>query len=131
MSLTRSWIGMLALGVSSLALGKWPAGTEPFATAKMEPKSGSKVTGTVDIGKSKEGLLVRAYLKGIAPGPHAIHVHDKGDCSSADASSAGEHFNPKSHPHAGPTAAERHVGDFGNLEVPAGKDRMVEIKIPH
>jgi Cu-Zn family superoxide dismutase len=53
------------------------------------------------------------------PGPHGFHIHEKGDCSAADASSAGGHFNPTGKPHGGPDSDARHAGDFGNIEADA------------
>ena len=55
------------------------------------------------------------------PGVHGFHVHETGDCSAAEPAfaKAGGHFNPESHPHAGPDSAARHAGDLGNLEVAA------------
>jgi Cu-Zn family superoxide dismutase len=46
-------------------------------------------------------------------------VHEVGDCSAADATSAKGHFNPagKSHGHHG--GAERHAGDMPNLRADA------------
>jgi Cu-Zn family superoxide dismutase len=44
-----------------------------------------------------------------------FHVHELGDCSAADASSAGGHFRPFANPHGGRDADRRHVGDLGNL----------------
>jgi Cu-Zn family superoxide dismutase len=35
-----------------------------------------------------------AKLAGLKPGVHAIHIHEKSDCSAADGSSAGGHWNP-------------------------------------
>jgi Cu-Zn family superoxide dismutase len=46
---------------------------------------------------------------------HGFHIHEKGDCSAPDASSAGSHFNPGSKPHGGPSGGDRHGGDLGNL----------------
>jgi Cu-Zn family superoxide dismutase len=55
----------------------------------------------------------------VSPGEHGFHLHEKGDCSAPDASSAGGHFNPLHHPHAGPHTAQHHAGDFGNITVKA------------
>jgi Cu-Zn family superoxide dismutase len=50
---------------------------------------------------------------------HAIHVHEKGDCSAADASSAGGHFNPTGQPHGRPDAGPHHVGDMPSISADA------------
>jgi Cu-Zn family superoxide dismutase len=86
------------------------------ATAKLEPKSGSKVTGTVTFTKSGDDVEVTGDIQNLTPGKHGFHIHEKGDCSAADASSAGGHFNPTHQHHGGPTTAEHHTGDLGNIE---------------
>jgi Cu-Zn family superoxide dismutase len=52
-------------------------------------------------------------------------VHEIGDCSSEDAKSAGDHFNPSGHPHGLPGGEQMHLGDLGNLEV--GEDGMGQL----
>jgi Cu-Zn family superoxide dismutase len=89
------------------------------ATAKLEPKSGSNVTGTITFTKAGDEVQVTADIQNLKPGKHGFHIHEKGDCSAADASSAGGHFNPSHQHHGGPTTAERHVGDLGNIEADA------------
>lgn len=93
-----------------------------MATARLQPTQGNKATGSVTFTRSPEGIEVSGELKGLAPGRHGIHIHEKGDCSAPDASSAGEHFNPRGTPHGAPEnpAAKRHLGDLGNIE--AGPD---------
>jgi Cu-Zn family superoxide dismutase len=88
-----------------------------FAEATLAPKSGSKVSGTVIFSRVQNAVQVIASISGGTPGKHGIHIHEKGDCSAADASSAGAHFNPTGAPHAGPAAQVRHVGDLGNITV--------------
>lgn len=92
--------------------------TPTKAVAQLQAKSNSKVKGTVhfeDVGDNK--LRVTYDIEGLPPKTkHGFHIHEKGDCSSADASSAGGHFNPEGHKHGSPTYPERHAGDFGNIK---------------
>jgi Cu-Zn family superoxide dismutase len=89
------------------------------ATATLEPKSGSKVTGTVTFTKTGAETRVVADIENLTPGKHGFHIHEKGDCSAADAASAGGHFNPTHQHHGGATGSERHAGDLGNIEADA------------
>jgi len=89
------------------------------ATAKLEPKSGSNVTGTVTFVQRRDLTEVLVDIENLKPGKHGFHIHEKGDCSAPDASSAGGHFNPTHQHHGGPSTAERHNGDLGNIEAPA------------
>ncbi len=99
-----------------------PAPPPPPKSAKAElaPASKSKVKGTIEFKEVDGGVEVTATIEGLKAGDHAYHVHEKGDCSAPDATSAGGHFNPSSHKHGSPDAEEHHEGDFGNLT--AGKD---------
>jgi len=89
------------------------------ATAVLHPSSASHVTGTVTFTKTDDGVRVVADVEGLTPGEHGFHVHEFGDCSAADATSAGPHYNPGKHQHAGPEAEMRHQGDLGNLTADA------------
>src|SRR5436309_7399759 len=89
------------------------------AIAMLHPTAGNKVSGTVTFTEEADGVKVHADLTGLTSGNHGFHVHEFGDCSAADAASAGAHFNPTNKPHAGPDAPERHVGDMGNVEADA------------
>ena len=96
------------------------------AVAVLSAASGSKVSGTVTFTKTADGVKVVADVSGLTPGKHGFHVHEFGDCSSPDANSAGGHYNPTKHDHAGPEASERHMGDLGNLEADASGKARVE-----
>ena len=85
------------------------------ATALMNPTQGNTASGTVTFTKEESGMRVVAHFEGVPPGDHGFHIHENGDCSAPDASSAGGHFNPTAMPHAGPDAMQRHVGDLGNI----------------
>jgi Cu-Zn family superoxide dismutase len=87
-----------------------------MAVAVLAPASGKNVAGQVTFLQETEGVRVTANLTGLTPGKHGFHIHEKGDCSAADFSSAGGHFNPTSQKHGAPTDPEHHLGDFGNIE---------------
>jgi superoxide dismutase, Cu-Zn family len=96
------------------------------AIAVLHPTAGNKVSGTVTFTEVADGVQVHADIAGLTPGNHGFHVHEFGDCSAADASSAGAHFNPTNNPHAGPDTADRHVGDMGNVEADASGKATLE-----
>ena len=95
------------------------------AQAQLDPKSDTKVTGLVFFIKKGDDVQVAGNILNLKPGKHGVHIHDKGDCSAPDASSAGPHFNPTNKHHGGPTTAEHHTGDLGNIE--AGADGTAQI----
>ena len=98
----------------------------PSATAVLAPTKGNSVSGTVNFTQKGAVVLVEAKITGLpANGTHGFHIHEKGNCSAADASSAGAHFNPTNKHHGGPMTAEHHEGDLGNIETDAsGKTHL-------
>lgn len=90
-------------------------------TVNLEAKSGSKVSGTVTFEQKDGKVTMKADVKGLKPGKHAIHIHEKGDCSADDGSSAGGHWNPTDQDHGKWGSSDGyHRGDIGNLN--AGDD---------
>ena len=85
------------------------------ASTLVKPTEGNEAQGTVEFSQEAGGVRVIANLTGLTEGDHGFHVHEKGDCSAADGTSAGGHFNPEGKAHGAPDAAERHVGDLGNI----------------
>ena len=100
----------LALGAPSIALAKGAK-----AVAELASKSGSTATGKVTFTEHGGKVTMKVEVTGLTPGQHAIHLHDKGDCSAADATSAGGHWNPSSENHGQWGHAPFHHGDIGNL----------------
>jgi superoxide dismutase, Cu-Zn family len=108
------------------------------AVCLIYPTQGNTVTGTVIFTQTETGVKVVADLQGLSKGKHGFHIHECGDCSSIDASSAGGHFNPEGKNHGAPTSAMRHEGDMGNVEADEmGKahldyiDSMISLEGPH
>jgi Cu-Zn family superoxide dismutase len=93
-----------------------PATPVAAARAVLAPASGSLVSGTVELRSMADGVHIRGELGGFTPGSsHGFHVHERGDCSAADASSAGDHFNPTGAAHGRAGAGVHHLGDMDNL----------------
>jgi Cu-Zn family superoxide dismutase len=99
------------------------AGAAKSAVAKLKATAGHSAAGEVTFTQEAGGVRVAGTFSGVAfkPGDakHGFHIHEKGDCSAPDGTSAGGHFNPAGKPHGAPTAADRHAGDMGNFEVDA------------
>ncbi len=85
------------------------------ATCVIEPTEGNQVKGTVTFSETEDGVKIVADLKGLTPGSHGFHIHEFGDCSAPDGSSAGGHFNPDNKSHGSHMDANRHAGDMGNI----------------
>lgn len=87
------------------------------AVAVIHPLGDSKSHGTVKFTKEANGIRVVADIEGLpANTTRGFHIHEFGDCSAPDGSSAGGHYNPEQTPHAGPDAQQRHAGDLGNIK---------------
>ena len=128
-----------ALAALTLAASPAPAfakGT-PTYIAELTPTAGSSVSGSFKfepfIDKSnQEKVQITASIVGLAPGQHAINIHENGDVECADGTCTGSSWNPQDRPHGGPNALKkfgasachfvgegcllwRHIGDLGNV----------------
>ena len=92
------------------------ANVTPSKASATQPAKG-QAKGTIEFHQSGEKVHIAGEISGLKPNAkHAIHIHEKGDLSAADLSSAGGHYNPEKHPHGGPTTSKAiHAGDLGNL----------------
>ena len=81
----------------------------------FESKSNSNVTGTATFIEKMGKVTFMAKLSGLKPGIHAVHIHEKSDCTAADGSSAGGHWNPTFKKHGQWGVGEYHRGDIGNF----------------
>lgn len=93
----------------------------------LEPKSDSNVKGEVTFTEDDGEVSMIAVLSGLTEGEHAIHIHQTADCTAADGSSAGGHWNPTNEPHGKWGASEGyHKGDIGNFTADADGNAKVE-----
>jgi len=118
-------IPTLAALAATLALAAcaMPGANPPPAAAKASamllPTQGSQASGAATFQAVPQGLSVHVHVTGVAPNSeHGFHLHEKGDCSAPDGTSAGGHFNPSGSPH-GPQDGPHHAGDMPALKADA------------
>ena len=114
--------GLLALAACSSTPSSTPpaspaaTSTAQQATAVLASASGSRVSGKLTLAPMGDGVHISGEVGGLAPnGQFGFHVHEKGDCSAVDATSAGGHFNPATAAHGRAGTAAHHAGDMDNV----------------
>jgi Cu-Zn family superoxide dismutase len=122
-TLIAAMAALAVAGCASISL------RSPTAVANLAPTKGNAVTGKVNFIQKGDVVVVEAQVKGLTPGPHGFHVHERGNCTAPDATSAGAHFNPGGAPHGGPASAARHAGDLGNLEADASGNAVYRAEV--
>ena len=86
------------------------------AMAILSATEGNSVTGEIMFEAVDGGVAITGQVNGLPPGgEHGFHVHETGDCSAPDATSAGGHFNPAGMAHGRVGEGEHHVGDTDNI----------------
>lgn len=118
---------LLSLTTAALA-GCAGLGKDPSATAELKPTQGSAVTGKVHFVQHLHGMVkVSGQVSGLKPNSeHGFHIHETGDCSSADGSSAGGHFNPGNTTHGKHGHSPQHAGDLPSLRANANGMAVVQ-----
>lgn len=101
------------------------------AKVSLASTAGNTVKGDLKLSAADGGVKISGTLEGLKPGAmQAFHVHEKGDCSAPDASSAGPHLNPDAKPHGDMTAAEHHAGDMPNITADESGKATVDVTSP-
>ena len=90
---------------------------DAVAVAQLAGTPGNFVGGRVSFAQFGSAVVVRAGFEGLpSNSTFGLHVHEKGNCSSADGSAAGGHFNPGGAPHGRPGSGAQHAGDLPNVQ---------------
>jgi Cu-Zn family superoxide dismutase len=115
-------VALVALSLAGCA-GLRPA-SEGAAVADVKNTSGQSV-GTARFTQAGNVVRILLEVKGLPPGPHAVHVHAVGKCDPPDFNSAGPHFNPGGKQHGALNPQGAHAGDLPNITVASdGTGRM-------
>jgi len=112
---------LTAAAVATLLAGSAQAQTAPqTATAELK-NSQAQAVGTVVLTAAPKGVLLHIEIKGLTPGWHGLHFHEKGDCSTSDFTSAGAHTHGSgTSVHGLLNPAANDTGDLPNIH--AGSD---------
>lgn len=90
------------------------------AVAELQPTRDYSAVGTVRFEQWDDKVRISGEVRGLKPGAeHGFHLHDKGDCSSGDGTSAGGHFNPRGSMHGRHNSLAHHAGDLVSLQADA------------
>lgn len=94
------------------------------AVATAEKQGDGAALGTVRIVETSYGLAFYPDLKGLPPGLHGFHVHEKPSCAPAEANgatvpagAAGGHLDPNGTKKHGEPWGDGHLGDLPPLYV--------------
>lgn len=100
------------------------------ASASLDSRSGSNAKGAVNFLWQGPDVLVSGTFSGLKPNAEqGFHVHEKGDCSAPDATSAGGHFNPDTKSHGMPGSGSNHAGDMPNIKSDANGNAVYSAKL--
>ena len=127
-SMKRIALPLSMLSLALLAGAAMPALAQD-ATAALSATAGNQAAGTVTFTPAGERVRVVARVNGLAPGAHGFHIHEKGDCSAPDATSAGGHFNPTGKAHGDPAGGDHHGGDMPMLVADASGNALLEVTL--
>jgi len=122
------WVISVAAGCGSSGPGEAAqqpaAGSTPIrrATAWVNPTQGYEGGGSAIFINEGDRVDLQVSFQKMEPGVHALHVHENGDCSAPDGTSAGGHWNPSGHEHGKWGEGAFHLGDIGNIVIDENGD---------
>lgn len=101
------------------------------ARVQLQPVQDSGVSGELKFDPGGGAVRLHGTIEGLAPGSvHGFHLHETGDCSAPDATSAGGHFNPEQMQHGDRTTpGPHHAGDMPNLTAGDGGTAAVDVRL--
>jgi Cu-Zn family superoxide dismutase len=99
------------------------AGT--MAVARLEPKNGSTVRGTISFTQRGSKVWISANITELFPGPHSLYIHMVGNCTSPNAASAGPVWNV-----AGAATGDKRTGDLPQIYAGTEGNALLQFTTP-
>lgn len=104
-----------------------PAAAAGPVSTDIKDAAGKSI-GTATLSDGPHGVLLRLQVKGLTPGWHGLHFHEKGDCGTPDFKSAGAHVhNAGEVVHGLLNPKGNDLGDLTNLYVAADGTANAEV----
>lgn len=99
--------------------------------AMFGSSSNPKIKGDLAFSQTSTGVRLSGKIVGLKPrGVHGLHIHEIGDCSAPDFSTAGAHLNPEGAAHGAPGLHTSHAGDLGNVKADKKGVVSIDMEIP-
>jgi Cu-Zn family superoxide dismutase len=115
---------MVAMLLAGCATVTAPLHSNVSATADLKNATGQSV-GVATLTELSGTVRIVVDVKGLPPGPKALHIHAVGKCEGPQFTSAGGHFNPGKKEHGLLNPQGPHAGDLPNMTIMAdGSGRM-------
>ena len=122
------------LNVCAVSLVLAGCATNPLSSGTkvtLKATQGNTANGELMVSQVSGDVRLQGQIRGLKPGAEqGFHVHEKGDCSAPDASSAGGHFNPDGQSHGLMNHDMHHAGDLPALRADAQGVARVDVIIP-
>ncbi len=120
-------IGLLTVGMAGAQDPTGTAGSSPVpaASAALIDAKGGEI-GEARLEQTPNGTLLKLELRNVAPGVHALHIHEVGRCEGPEFTSAGDHLAPGGRQHGFLNSKGPHAGDLPNIDVPKTGQLSVE-----
>ena len=108
------WLPALTLLAACSHAGAGRPGPAAVASGTLRDSAGQRV-GVAAVLDTSGALQLAVSVGGLTPGPHGLHIHEHGECTPPDFSSAGAHFNPEHRQHGHLNPEGPHLGDLSNI----------------
>jgi len=120
----RRWLlASVATVMLSAGAMAWPH----KKVVELKDANGASI-GKATIKEAKKGVRVELDVKKLPPGLHAIHIHEKPECTPPDFKSAGGHFNPEGKKHGLHNPEGAHAGDMYNFSVSGDGESRAKLR---